>query len=54
MKCRHCGSNRVVKNGHITRWKGSREYRQQFFKCMACGKSMFGDKVFTDVEQPSA
>ena len=46
MRCKHCGKDRVVKNGHILRWKGGRQYRQQMLKCMACGKADFGKRVF--------
>jgi len=38
MRCKECGSNRMIKSGHITRMnKGKHEVVYQVYKCKNCG-----------------
>lgn len=45
MKCPHCHSNNVIKNGTAPRWKDGRKYRVQMYRCNNCGKQPIGDII---------
>jgi len=38
IKCPKCGSERVVKNGTMERWRNFEKYRVQMMRCRDCGK----------------
>ena len=42
IKCPKCGSERVVKNGTMERWRALKSYRVQMLRCKACGKVFTG------------
>lgn len=45
MKCNHCHSKRIVKNGHMYRFCGGKKYRQLRYLCKNCGRSTMGKRV---------
>ena len=42
IKCPKCGSERVVKNGTMERWRNFEKYRVQMMRCRDCGKQFTG------------
>lgn len=46
VKCKHCGSDKVIKNGRQRRIKGGRWYRQQLYFCKQCGRQQLGAKRY--------
>ncbi len=46
MKCKHCKSSDVIKNGSMKRWSGGKKYKVQRFLCNNCGRTTLGRRTW--------